>query len=122
MTTRPSQSLHLPAAALPVILVPRAPAAAAGALWRSAAMNSEYPYESPLSDPGPSVSPPPDSRKNRVAWLSLPPLIGAAIGSLLLARYLRGPGDPYGYYIGAGLGGVIGLVIGIMGRVLARTA
>lgn len=85
-------------------------------------MNSLNPYESPLSEASPGEGVRPTSRKNRIAWLALPSLFGAVLGSLVLAPYVRGPGDPFGHSMGAVLGGFLGLALGIMARFLVRPA
>ena len=82
---------------------------------------SSNPYESPRSE---SQSPEASSGeqpapRSRLAWLLLPAAIGGASGSVLLAPYVRCPGDPFGHSIGAGLGGLAGLALGIVLRALA---
>jgi hypothetical protein len=50
--------------------------------------------------------------------LLLPAAIGGVSGWVLLAPFVRCPGDPFGHWIGAGLGVFAGLVLGIVLRVL----
>jgi hypothetical protein len=55
------------------------------------------------------------SRQPLWAWL-WPVPVGLWVGSVYLAAYVRGPGDPTGHVIGAGVGGTIGLVAGLILR------
>jgi hypothetical protein len=79
----------------------------------------ENPYEPPLSEPSPVPRAASRPRKSRIGWIALASLVGAVLGSDLFAPFVRGPGDPYGNSIGAGLGGFLGLAVGIVTRVLA---
>jgi hypothetical protein len=83
-------------------------------------MNDVNPYQSPQTE-----STPPDAsrqpngkRHSRLVWLQQTVLIGAVVGSLVLAPFLRCPGDPSGHSIGAGIGGFAALGIGILVRAL----
>lgn len=61
-------------------------------------------------------------RKRSGLWvICVTSLIGAIIGGVILAPFFRGPGDPFGRSIGAGLGGMAGLLVGfaILNHVLA---
>src|ERR1051326_1966607 len=49
------------------------------------------------------------------AWLWPIPL-GLGIGAMTLAGFCRSPGDPSGQWIGAGWGGLLGLVFAIVVR------
>ena len=84
----------------------------------SSGPTTENPYESPGSESHSPEAPPREKHRPRFAWLLLP-LIGAVSGSMLLAPFVRCPGDPFGHSIGAGLGLLAGLVLGIVLRVLA---
>jgi len=53
---------------------------------------------------------------NRLGWL-WPVLIGICVGSVFLAPFVSGPGDPSGHCIGAGLGGCLGLLLAIVWRI-----
>ncbi len=82
---------------------------------------SSSPYQSPRAEsqsagayPGEEPAPRP-----RLAWLLLPVVIGGASGWVLLAPFVRCPGDPFGHWIGAGLGGLAGLALGMVLRVSA---
>ena len=55
-------------------------------------------------------------RRSWLVWLLLPALIGGVVGSLVLAPFVRSPGDPFGHSIGAGLGGLIVLGVGVLLR------
>jgi hypothetical protein len=58
-----------------------------------------------------------------LAWL-WPVAAGVILGATALAPWTRSPGDPSGHSIGAGLGGLIGLVAALILRrkVKRRTA
>ncbi len=71
------------------------------------------PYASPATEPE-SDAPPKSPRPFRARGYVVHSLIGAVIGSVVLAPFCRGPGDPGGHPIGAGLGGFVGLLIGIV--------
>jgi hypothetical protein len=76
-------------------------------------MTDSNPYTSPTTEPESDASPK-SSRPFRARVYVIPALIGAVIGSVVLAPFCRGPGDPGGHSIGAGLGGFVGLLIGIV--------
>src|SRR6185369_10828555 len=44
--------------------------------------------------------------------------IGGILGSYTLAPYHRGPGDPFGHYLGAAFGMAYGLALGVFLRVI----
>lgn len=50
-----------------------------------------------------------------LSWL-WPVPAGLALGITTLAPFVRGPGDPSGHVIGAGLGGVVGLIVALVVR------
>ena len=59
------------------------------------------------------AEPKPDSR---LRGLFLSAIIGAILGSIMLAHPFKSPGDPYGHSSGAGWGGIVGLFFGILFR------
>ena len=74
------------------------------------------PYEAPR-EASPQVRAPPTAPGDGRAWLFIiPSVAGAIAGGILLASFVRGPGDPTGQSIGAGLGGFSGLLIGFLLR------
>lgn len=56
----------------------------------------------------------------RIRTYLVPAFLGAVNGSIVLAVYCRGPGDPNGHSIAAGVGGFIGLFVGIVIQTLTR--
>ena len=83
-----------------------------------------------MTDPNPYSSPTAESRLNpnpksprpfRARVYVIPAIIGALIGSVVLAPICRGPGDPGGHSIAAGLGGLAGLFIGVVVHTLRIT-
>ena len=77
-------------------------------------MADSNPHTSPKTDTAPDDSPPPPHRFRIRAYV-IPTLIGAVIGSVVLAPYCGiSPDDPNGPSIAAGLGGFLGLFIGIV--------
>ena len=47
-------------------------------------------------------------------------ICGAIGGSIMFAPFVRGPGDPAGHGIGAGLGGLLSMFIAIAMRTIVR--
>lgn len=83
-------------------------------------LNTNNPYESPRAEP-----PSPGSlgiaagkKQSRLFLIALPTLAGAVLGSIVLASAARGPGDPSGHSIGAGLGGFAGIGVGVFIRAI----
>jgi hypothetical protein len=83
-------------------------------------MTDSNPYASPKSEspPDPEPKPPPQFRARLYL---IPVVIGALLGSVALAPFCRGPGDPGGHSIAAGLGGFVGLFAGIVIHTLRIT-
>jgi hypothetical protein len=83
-------------------------------------MTAPNPYETPKSEshPEPTAKP---VRRFRARVYVIPVAIGALIGSVALAPFCRGPGDPGGHSIAAGLGGFVGLFVGIVVNTLRIT-
>ena len=82
-------------------------------------MADSNPYASPKtqsSSSGDAPTPPP--RRPRFVYYIVPALIGAIIGGFFLAPFCRGPGDPGGHSIGAGLGGLAALLVGFVVRIV----
>jgi hypothetical protein len=52
-------------------------------------------------------------------WILIPVLIGVLIGAVIVAPLFRGPGDPTGQSIGAGVCGFVGLVVGLFLRAMS---
>ena len=88
-------------------------------------MSPEPPFRNPYASPRPESHSPEASPggepapRSRLASLLLPAMIGGVGGCVLLAPYVRCPGDPFGHWIGAGLGMLAGLLLGLVLRVLA---
>ena len=75
----------------------------------------------PNGQPAGSASdhPPVGQRPSLLAWL-WPVPVGLVFGTSVLAPIARTPGDPSGHVIGAGLGGVLGLVSAFVLRIARR--
>lgn len=80
------------------------------------------PYESPKSAEPISARDLGQPRQGSLVWIVIPTLLGAVVGSMFLAPYCRGPGDPWGHSIGSGLGGFAGLFSGILIRAVRWAA
>ena len=86
-------------------------------------MNEHNLYAIPQADSAMNDSPEQPNRSQFRAHMYLfPAFLGAVIGSFVLAPYCRGPGDPAGHSIAAGLGGFAGLVLGILLHAFTRKA
>jgi hypothetical protein len=85
-------------------------------------MADANPYASPKTQSASTDdSPSPPPRRSRFAYYVVPALIGAVVGGILLAPFCRGPGDPGGHSIGAGLGGLAALLVGFVLRIAASS-
>jgi hypothetical protein len=47
-------------------------------------------------------------------------ICGAICGTIVLAPFVRGPGDPTGHGIGAGLGGLVSMFFALAMRTMSR--
>jgi hypothetical protein len=54
--------------------------------------------------------------KSHLSIIVLPSLAGAVFCATIFAPLFRGPGDPGGNFVGAGLGGFFGLLVGLIAR------
>jgi hypothetical protein len=73
-------------------------------------MSEPNPYQTPRESPPSEPVVPPESR---LGPLILPVLGGMGLGTVLLAPFVRGPGDPTGHILGCVFGGFVGLGVGI---------
>jgi hypothetical protein len=69
----------------------------------------EAPRESSIREPRQRTE-----RQTGVLLIIATTFFSGALGSALLAPFVRGPGDPEGYSIAAGLGGFIGLILSVV--------
>ncbi len=92
-------------------------------LIQSLLMTDSNPYastktQSASSDDSSSRPP----RRSRFRGYIVTALVGAVLGGILLAPLCRGPGDPSGHSIGAGLGGLAALLVGFVLRIVSSSA
>ena len=72
-----------------------------------------------LIDPAESTSLTPTSipqPRTQIGWL-WPAPFGMLLGAVFLAYFVNGPGDPSGYFVGAGFGGGLGFLLAIFWRI-----
>lgn len=80
------------------------------------------PYEAPRVEPPVPFWPTGHQRrKANLSVILVPCMVGGMLGTVFLSPFTRGPGDPHGQSIGTALGGLGGLVIGVILRLLADT-
>lgn len=89
-------------------------------LVKGVRMHRTNPYASPETKSG-LVAEETPPRRFRARDYIVPTLIGSVLGAILLAPFCRGPGDPDGHSIGAGVGGLVGLFAGIVIHTMVTT-
>ena len=83
-------------------------------------MTGSNPYSSPKTKSASSGgSPSRPMRRSRFAYYVMSAFVGTVLGGIFLAPYCRCVGDPSGYSVGAGLGGLAALIAGFVLRIVS---